>query len=408
MNHFFIVKSLEQVLSLTKEFMPVKSETIFTKDSFLRVLAKDIIVETNMPLFQRSCMDGYALAASSTFGASSSSPALLEIVGTIQMGDKPDFCLKQNQAAEISTGGMLPKGADSVVMVEHTEKIDDTMVEIHKSVAFLQNTIDIAEDFAKNDIAIPKRTFIRAQEQGLIAGLGYKSIQAFKIPKVGIISSGDEIVPIEIKPKLGEIRDINSYTISALIQEACAVPVCYGIVKDDKIQLKKVLEKACKETDMVLISGGSSVGTKDFTIDVLSSMPDSNILVHGISISPGKPTILAKVGNKSVWGLPGQVTSAMVVLKIVVIPFLDQIKGLAKKSKPIKISAKLSRNIASAQGRKDFTRVMLKTKDNQLIAEPVLGKSGLIRPMIYADGLLEIDANLEGMEKGSIVDIILI
>ncbi|MCK5695062.1 MAG: molybdopterin molybdotransferase MoeA [Desulfobacula sp.] len=408
MNHFFKVKSLEEVMALTGRFSPVESEKIPVSDAFSRVLARDLVAKQDMPGFRRATMDGYAVVARSTFGASESGPAWLDITRTILMGDIPDFTLKLGQAVKISTGGMLPEGADSVVMVEHTEQIDELSVEIYKSVAPLQHVIDASEDFAKQEIVLSKGTFIRPQEAGLAAGLGFAQIEAYKIPRVGIISTGDEIVPIEAQVVPGKIRDINSYTLSGFIREAHAIPVLYGIIKDDLKALKKAVEKALEETDMVLISGGSSVGTRDFTVDVLSALPDTNILVHGMSISPGKPTILAKVGKKPVWGLPGQVVSAMVVLKIVVIPFLNKLAGLDKKDRTIRIPAKLARNISSAQGRRDFIRVLLENKDGGILAKPVLGKSGLIRTMIHADGLLEIGDHVEGLEKDTMVDIILL
>ncbi len=408
MNHFFKVKSLEKVLALKEEFLSVKVETIAVGESYSRVLAEDVVASKDLPGFRRSTMDGYAVAASSTFGASESTPAWLEVCGTILMGDIPGFILEPGKAAQISTGGMLPKGADSVVMVEHSEMIDDLSVEIYKSVAPLQHVIDASEDFSKDEIVLAKGTLIRPQEAGLIAGLGLAQIEVYKVPKIGIISTGDEIIPIEEDPAPGKIRDINSYSLSSQIKEAGGQPICYGIVKDDPKALKQAIEKAIIETDMVLISGGSSVGTRDYTVDVLSSLPDTGILVHGMSISPGKPTILAKSGEKPVWGLPGQVVSAMVVLKIVVIPFLNELKGLGLKTNEIKIPAKLSRNVASAQGRRDFVRVLLEQEDGQWIAKPVLGKSGLIRTMIHADGLLEIGEHIEGVEKETLVDIILL
>jgi len=408
MNHFFKVKSLEEVMALTGEFSPVESEKIPISEAFSRVLSRDLVAEQDMPGFKRATMDGYAVVAQSTFGASESAPAWLDITGTILMGDIPNFTLESGQAVKISTGGMLPDGADSVVMVEHTELIDDTSVEIYKSVAPLQHVIDASEDFAKEEVVLSKGTFIRPQEEGLAAGLGFTKIEVYKTPTVGIISTGDEIIPIEAKPVPGKIRDINAYTLSGFIEEAHAEPVLYGIIKDDPDALRKAVEKALEETDMVLISGGSSVGTRDFTVDVLSALPDTDILVHGMSVSPGKPTILAKSGKKPVWGLPGQVVSAMVVLKIVVIPFLNKLRGLKAKDRVIRIPAKLTRNVSSAQGRRDFIRVLLEKKDSQLLAKPVLGKSGLIRTMIHADGLLEIGDHVEGLEKDTMVDIILL
>jgi molybdopterin molybdotransferase len=408
MNHFFNVKTLEEVFSLLEEFPVVARETIGVDKAFSRILATDLTAKTDMPGFRRSTMDGYAVAAVSSYGASESSPAWLELAGTVLMGDVPDFCLEPGQAAHISTGGMLPEGADSVVMVEHTEIVDEGSVEIYKSVAPLQNVIDACEDFARKEVVLDAGTFIRPQEAGLAAGMGFSELSVYKVPKVGIISTGDEIIPITQEPVVGKIRDINSYSLAGFVEEAHATPVIYGIVKDDPLALKKACEKALDECDMVLISGGSSVGTRDYTVDVLSSLSDTKILVHGMSVSPGKPTILAKSGNKPVWGLPGQVVSAMVVVKIIVIPFLQRLQGRKGSLDKIRVPAKLTRNVSSAQGRRDFVRVMLENKEGEMLARPVLGKSGLIRTMIHADGLLEIGDNVEGLEKDSLVDIILL
>ena len=413
MNHFFNVKTLEEVFSLVDQFPAVGREIIDVGDACSRVLAADLTAGRDMPGFRRSTMDGYAVYAASTYGASEASPAWLELAGSVLMGQVPDFGLEPGQAAPISTGGMLPKGADSVVMVEHTEAVDEGSVEIYKSVAPLQNVIDASEDFARDQTVLSDGTFIRPQEAGLVAGLGFSKLEVYQVPRVGIISTGDEIIPITQEPIFGKIRDINSYSLAGFIQEAHALPVRYGIIKDNPAALKTACEKALQECDMVLISGGSSVGTRDYTVEALSSLADTRVLVHGMSVSPGKPTILARSANKPVWGLPGQVVSAMVVVKIIVIPFLQRLQGYKKPLRQIRVPAKLTRNVASAQGRRDFVRVMLENNPlesgpSQMLARPVLGKSGLIRTMIHADGLLEIGEHVEGLEKETLVDILLL
>ncbi len=413
MNHFFNVKTLEEVFCLVDQFPAVGTETIDVGDACSRILAVDLVARRDMPGFRRATMDGYAVHAAATFGASESSPAWLELVGMIPMGQIPDFVLEPGQAAHISTGGMLPQGADSVVMVEHTEAVDEGSVEIYKSVAPLQHVIDASEDFARDETVLAAGTFIRPQEAGLAAGLGFSEILVYRVPRVGIVSTGDEIIPITQEPSLGQIRDINSYTLAGFVEEAHAIPVRYGIIKDNPAALKAACELALAECDMVLISGGSSVGTRDYTVEVLSSLLDTKVLVHGMSVSPGKPTILANSCNKPVWGLPGQVVSAMVVVKVVVIPFLHRLQGYKTAVRQLRIPAKLTRNVPSAQGRRDFVRVMLEKEqlenyEGQMMARPVLGKSGLIRTMIHADGLLEIGEHVEGLEKGTLVDIILL
>jgi molybdopterin molybdotransferase len=241
----------------------------------------------------------------------------------------------------------------------------------------------------------------------MLAALGKKTVTVYRKPVIGIISTGDEVVPVDATPGPGQIRDINTYTLLGLVEEAGAIPIQFGIVKDNYQSLFDTCTHALKKSDMVLISGGSSVGARDYTIDVLSKLPNPEILAHGISISPGKPTILARTNNKAIWGLPGHVVSAMIVFKMVVQPFLDHIRGRDfQRTKRLVFPARLTRNLSSAQGRTDYIRARIEEKDDGFWAEPVLGKSGLIHTMIKADGLIEIGMNTEGLDKGATVNVI--
>ncbi len=407
MKDFFNVTDLDTVLKFKFDFPLVSTEKILLLNANGRVLSTDILSNEDLPDFSRSTMDGYAVQASSTFGASEGNPAFVDIVGTIAMGESPEFSIRPNEAARISTGGMLPKGADSVVMVEHAEEIDDTALEIYKSVAPGQNIIEKGEDFKKNDIILFKESRLRAQETGLLAAFGIGDVSVFKKPKISIISTGDEIVPIDKNPGPAEIRDINSHSLASLVAESGGIPIHHGIVRDDYDDLLKRCSLALEKSDMVLISGGSSVGNRDFTIKVLSALSEVKILVHGISISPGKPTILAKANEKAIWGLPGHVVSSMVVYHVVVRPFIEHISGCSGQNEnTIQVTARLSRNISSAQGRVDFVRVKLVQKDGLLWADPILGKSALINTMVKANGLIKIALNTEGVEKGTKVSVI--
>ena len=404
MKEFFNVKDIAEVLALRSQFAQTEEEEISLEHGFGRVLAADIVSESDLPDFPRSTVDGYAIQASSAFGASEGSPAFLTVKGTILMGQTPDFSLKTGEAARIATGGMLPQGADSVVMIEHTEILDEKSIEVCKSVAPGQHVIQIGEDFRKKENILFRGQSIRAAEAGLLAAFGQEKIRVFRKPVISIISTGDEVVPVHQKPKMGQIRDINTHTLSALVKESGAQPLCFGIVQDNYEALLRTCTEALNRSDMVLISGGSSVGTRDFTIEVLSALPHAEILVHGISVSPGKPTILAKVGNKAFWGLPGHAVSAMVVFITIVRPFVRHISGIAPQYQhSVRIPARLSRNLASAQGRTDFVRVRVRENNGELEAEPVLGKSGLINTMVRADGLIEIGRDTEGLNKGEIV-----
>lgn len=409
MKEFFKVTNLKQVMEYADDFSPVETEEINLHETFERILAVDIISDVNLPDFIRSTRDGYAVRGKSTFGASEGSPAYLTVKGHVIMGSRPTFSIGHGEAAKISTGGMLPDGADSVVMIEHTEEIDDTTIEAYRSVAPGQHVIEAGEDIKKGKIILSCGQKLRPQETGLLAAFGKERVRVYKKPIIGIISTGDEVVEINETPGPGQIRDINTYTLSGLVQKAGGIPVSFGIVQDNFDDLFDKCSQALAKSDMALISGGSSVGARDFTIEVLSSLPDSKILAHGVSISPGKPTILARAGNKAFWGLPGHVVSAMIVFEVVVRPFIEKIAGLSDQHKrKEKIPAMLSRNISSAQGRIDYVRIRLIEKDGLLWAEPVLGKAGLINTMVKADGIIEIGINTEGLDKGSKVLVILL
>ena len=409
MKEFFKVTDLQKVLEYRTKFPLVATEEIPLVKTIGRVLAEDIVADVDLPDFPRAIVDGYALQGASTFGASEGNPAFINVTGSIAMGESPEGTVGPGEAVRIATGGMLPQGADSVVMVEHTETIDDTTIEVYRSVAPGQNMIAIGEDIKKKSRVLMQGQKIRPQETGLLAALGKQKVAVFQKPVIGIISTGDEIIPIDAAPALGQIRDINTYTLTGLIHETGAQAVSFGIVRDDFETLFSKCKLALDQCDMILISGGSSVGARDFTVDVISALRDAEILVHGISISPGKPTILARSRNQAFWGLPGHAVSAMVVFEVVVKPFIEHIGGLSlRKIKKIKSTAILTRNISSAQGRIDFTRVRLIKKDGVLWAEPILGKSGLINTMVQADGLIEIGINTEGLDKGAEVEVVLL
>ena len=407
MKEFFKVTDLETVINYCSDFARVGIKEVPLSEAVTRILAEDIVAGEDLPDFPRTIVDGYAVQGASTFGASEGNPAYLTVKGNIDMGQSPKFKLTPGQAAKISTGGMVPQGADSVVMIEHTESIDDKTIEVYRSVAPGQNMIAVGEDIQKHTGVLSKGQVIRPQEAGLLAALGKEQVSVYRRPVVGIISTGDEIIPINATPHMGQIRDINTYTLAGQIREAGAVAVPYGIVSDDFEKLFEKCELALNQSDMVLISGGSSVGTRDFTVDVLSNLESAEILVHGISISPGKPTILAKVNGKSFWGMPGHVASAMIVFSQVVRPFVEHLAGHSvTQDNRLQLQATLSRNVASKQGRVDFIRVHLRQENDGLYADPVLGKSGLISTMVNANGLIQIDINTEGLDQGALVEVI--
>ncbi|MGE5256115.1 MAG: gephyrin-like molybdotransferase Glp [Hyphomicrobiales bacterium] len=407
-KEFFKVLDVDQVLDLRHRFEPVSSEEVRLEVATGRILAEEVTAAGNLPGFARSIVDGFAVRAASTFGASESSPALFRVVGSVAMGECPCASIAPEEAMRIATGGMLPSGADSVVMLEHADLLDETSIEVFRSLAPGQNMIAAGEDFENGArIASPGRR-LRPQDAGVLAAFGRTRVKAFRQPVVGIISTGDEIVPADAVPGLAQIRDMNSYTLAGLAAQAGALPTAFGIVRDEFAPLHAACGQALEQCDLVLISGGSSVGARDYTIEVIGAFAESEILVHGIAISPGKPTILARVGGKALWGLPGHVVSAMIVFTRIVRPFLLHIAGMAApRVEDIRVPARLTRNVASAQGRTDFIRVRLLRRERELWAEPVLGKSGLINTMVKSDGLIEIGKNVEGLDEGATVEVIL-
>ncbi len=407
MKEFFNVISIEAVRDLARGFSPVGEEEVEVFHACRRVLFRDLTSQDNVPDFARSTMDGYAVCASSTFGASDGIPAMLEVVGQVEMGQTPDFSIAPGQAALMPTGGMMPQGADAVVMVEHTEKMDARTIEVYRSVAPLANMLSVGDDVEKGSVILKKGTRIRPQDQAVAAGAGCHNLPMFRSPKVGILSTGDEVVPADSQPGPGQIRDMNTHALAGMCQEAGAVPLSYGVVGDDRDTLASTLGKALKECDTVLVSGGSSVGARDHTIEVIEQFSDAEILVHGVSISPGKPTILARVGEKAVWGLPGHVVSAMIVFNAMVDPFLRRLGGASEDGSRIVVRARLTRNVPSVMGRADYVRVRLLEKDGQWLAEPIFGKSGVVRTMVEADGLIRVGVNDEGLDPETMVQVTL-
>jgi molybdopterin molybdotransferase len=408
MHDFFKVTELEQVLGYRNRFVLVPSQPVDLIAAVGRILATDVTATADVPGFDRSTMDGYAVQAQSTFGASEANPAYLTLTGQVEMGQGAPTAVGLGEAVRIPTGGMLPESADSVVMVEHTAELDDASIEVYRSVAPGQHVIRRGEDIASGARLLRAGCRLRPQEVGLLAALGHESATVYRRPRVAVISTGDEIVPVDRLPGPGQVRDINSFSLSAQIVTAGGLPLPMGIVADRPERLEAACNQALRQADMVLLSGGSSVGTRDYTVDILQRLPQSEILVHGIPISPGKPTILATVGRRPVWGLPGHAVSAMVVFQTVVQPFLFHIAGRRQPafSSRWPVWARLNRNLSSSPGRTEYVRVRLFDRDGEVWAEPVLGKSGLIRTMVAADGLVTIEQHTEGLAHGSRVSVL--
>lgn len=409
MEFFFKVKKPEEVYGIIDQFGPFEEETIPLEHALGRVLNEDFVSPEDLPGFFRSTMDGYAVKAKDTFGAGEGLPALFEICGEVQMGEQPRIIVNDGQAAKISTGGMLPKGADGVVMIEYCNALDEKTIEVNRSISPLTNVIQPHDDFKKGGIVLNKGILLRPQDLGIMAGLGQTKASIYKKPKIGIISTGDEIVPVEKVPKPGQMRDINRYTLAAFAKRVGGDPLFMGICPDNFQQLKGLIEDTLHQTDTIWISGGSSVGTRDLTLKALETLPDFELMVHGISISPGKPTIIGRSGRKPVIGLPGHVGSALVIAEVFLARLIFKMSGRAGTFDGFsnQVEARLSRNIESANGREEYIRVKLTRQGDTLICEPLFGKSGLISTMVDSDGLVKVDMNTEGLYEGQLVKVML-
>jgi molybdopterin molybdotransferase len=349
-------------------------------------------------------MDGYAIRAEDSFGASESLPSYLTVIGEIKMGDKPEFKINPGEGAKISTGGMLPEGANAVMMLEYTEQIDDTTIEVRKSISPWENAVREDEDLKSGEIILRKGHRLRPQDIGVLAGIGRTNIEIYKKPKIAIISTGDEIIPTKYEPQIGQVRDINSYTLGACIEEAGGIPIYRGIIKDEVNLLEQEIREIMgKDTaEIITISGGSSMGARDITLEVLNKLGKPGVLIYGVSVKPGKPTIVAIANNKPIFGLSGHPVSAMIIFDLFVRPLISWLQGGEYNyGYKREIEAELTCNVVSDSGREDYIRVFVHQEGKKFYAKPVLGKSGLISTMVRASGLIKIGLNIEGLEKGS-------
>lgn len=415
-HNFFTVLSVDEVTTLLATMPRLEAETLplqLPQGWEGRVLTQDVYAHDDVPLASRSGMDGYAVRAADTFGATENNPCYLTCVGQIEIQQPADFCLQPGQCAGIVTGGILPAGADAIVMVEYTHAMEAQCIEIRRAVPPGEYVMLQGEDARAGSIALAAGTLLRPQEIGLLAAVGVTHVDVYRQPVVAIFSTGDEVIPVENTPCIGQVRDVNSHTLAAMVRGCGGQPMALGIVKDNVDALEQALRKGLQKADIVLLSGGSSVGVRDLTVSALERLGDIEILCHGVALSPGKPLILARTPQgKMIWGLPGQVSSAQVVMTVLGQPFLRHLSGhtqpFAQELRPL-CRAKLSRNVSSQQGREDYVRVRLEQRQGQMpLAVPLPGLSGLLRTLTAAHGLVRIPARREGLEQGQEVDVLLL
>jgi molybdopterin molybdotransferase len=440
-------EALQTLLQTIKD-QEVETESIETIESLGRVVACDVLAPHALPEFHRSSMDGYAVRARDTFGASESQPGYLNLIGEVPMGDVPKFVLTPGTCASIHTGGLVPGGADAVMMLEYTQSIthckfqnqgfwtdengyvdekvrkiipgsdhstEEVEIEISRAVAEGENVVQAGEDVGAGQIILSAGTRISPAHIGGCMALGITELRVAKIPRIGILSSGDEIIAPAKKPRPGQVRDINSYSLAAIVNQAGGKPILYGIVPDNLEMITKTAAKALEECAAVVITAGSSASARDMTSKAISALGTPGVLVHGVNVRPGKPTILAVCKGKAVIGLPGNPVSALVIAGIFVVPLIEKLL----KQKVIRphpsIIARLSVNIPSQAGREDWIAVrLLENKKREFgneeiryLAEPIFGKSSLIFSLAAADGLVCIPSDMTGVGAGENVEVVL-
>ena len=358
-----------------------RSEVLDIAPMLGAVPARDVIAGEQIPPYARATVDGFAVRAVDTYAASETLPAFVEVTGAVAMGRAPDGEVGPGAAMAIPTGGLLPHGADAVVMVEHTSEPMPGHVELMRRVAPGEGVLHPGEEAQPGDVLAPAGRPLRGADLGLLAAAGITEAAAHARPRVAIVSTGDEVVPDatrELSP--GQVRDACAPALAGLVHEAGGDPVLRGIVPDDAAALEHVLSEAVGEDDMVVVSAGSSVGARDLTANVAGRL--GRVVCHGLAVKPGKPTLLADCGGVPLVGLPGNPRSALVVFRLVGMPLVRVVGGVTAPPPEPSVCARLARDVPSAAGRLDVVQAAVDAS----VATPLFGSSALLGPMARADG----------------------
>lgn len=407
---FFEIKTLEETKNILQEMaskMPLAVEKIPLQQARTRVIASPIVSNINIPDFNRSTVDGFAVHSSDCSIASESMPSFLK--NSSQMSEMGKVCtgkLNFGMAMYVPTGGMLPEGADAMVMIENTKLLDDGTLLIYKPAAVGQHVTQIGDDVEIGETLFMEGHCLDAYDVGLLAGLGIDEVAVVKKPIVSVISTGDEIVSVAAPYKKGLIRDMNGYALTARIESLGGIVASQIIVKDQLIDLIKALTDAVKISDLVVLSGGSSVGAKDYTAQAIQSFNNGEVYVHGMAIKPGKPTIVGKIENTCVIGLPGHPVSAIMVFEMLGVPYIHQRQGKAQGQ--FKVKAQLTSNVHASPGKDTIQLVKVFLESETLYASPLYAKSGIMSSLTRASGFIKIDGHKEGVLKGDWVDVYLL
>ena len=399
-TEFLKIMDSEDVQGIIKNMeIKRKTETVLLKNAYRRVLAEEVHAAIDLPPFNRVSRDGYAVNAEDTFGASEDNPVILKLIGAIGAGDKPDKEVKKGTCIEVGTGAPVPEGSNAVVMVEFTENIDGN-VHIYKSAAIGQWIASKGSDVSKGDFLLPAGTLLTHDKIGVLGAIGMGKVPVFKKPKVAVISTGNEIINYDEKLEYGKVYDINSQTITNAVKSCGCTPVYSGIAKDDYDDIKTRIEQHL-DADVIITSGGTSAGAGDVLKLVLDDIGE--VFVHGIAVKPGKPTIVGKINDKPIFGLPGYPAAALTIFHVLVAPFLRKMASVGRRKSDV-LKLKLSRRYHSSRGRHQY--VLVKIENG--MANPILKDSGAITAIAEADGYFVIKKNVEIVPEGSEVEVVLL
>ena len=401
---FFQVAGTREILEAFSWLAPREPERVPLLDALGRALARDAVASIDIPHFTRASMDGYAVAAADTFGASESQPAYLTVRGAVAMGTAPAEKVGAGEAMRIATGGMLPRGADAVVMWEHTREGGD-LLEVFRPVAPGEPVVTVGEDVREGERVLAAGRVLRPADIGLLAGLGAVEVEVVRRPRVAIVSTGDELVGPEETPGPGQIRNVNQYSLGAWVRRCGGEPLLLGRVPDDAAAILERLRAGIDAADLVLVSGGSSAGVRDLTRGVVETLGDPGLLFHGIAVRPGKPTVVGAHRGVPVFGLPGHPISAMVIFLVLVRPLIGRMLGVPAGEAATAVLARLADNLPSQAGREDYYQVTLREAAGGMEAVPVFRKSGLVTAMVRGRGMVRVPAEREGLEAGELVEV---
>lgn len=369
-------------------------------------LAEDITCLEDIPGFTRTTVDGYAVRAADTFGASETSPAYLNVTGEVLMGQEPSIRVGESEAVRIATGGMLPEGADAALMLEHAQAMDALTIEATRAVAPGENIVRRGEDLGAGQLILHRGTRLRPQHISVLASMGVHEIPVYERPRVSIISTGDEIVPPSSTLKPGQIRDSNSYLLEGLITEAGAMPIRMGIIRDDYAAIKAALIDAASKSDIILMTGGSSVGARDHAEAAMSELGE--VKFHSVALKPGKPMLFGVMDGRLVFGLPGHPRAVEVTFGVFVRAAISAICGEATsdmREAARTVRAALTRAVPSSSGRQEVINVILERREGRLYATPLLAKSGMLFAAIRANGSITVPLGAPGLHEGLEVDV---